>query len=95
MDKKKLYRAHVSVSAGGGIYCTIGYLSPCGEWIDGNGVRWPVTREWCETEAQAKGRVAPQLAEMGAALIREATELLSAADAELRATEVRAAEVLT
>jgi hypothetical protein len=95
MDKKKLYRAHVSASAGGSIYCTIGYLSTCGEWIDGNGVRWPVTREWCETEVQAKGRVAPQIAEMGAALIREATELLAAADAELRATEVRAAEVLT
>ena len=95
MDRQKLYRANVSESASGFIYCTTGYLSPCGEWIDGNGVRWPVTREWCETEAQAKGRVAPRLAEMGAALIRNATDLLAAADAELRAAEVRAAEVLT
>jgi hypothetical protein len=95
MDRKKMYRANMPVSDGGSIYVSIGYLSPCGEWIDGTGVRWPRTREWCETEAQAKGRVAPRLAEMGAELIRKATELLAAADAELRATEVRAAEVLT
>jgi len=75
-----------SRKTGVGVFAHFGHVSPCGEWVDGGAVRWPLTADWCDTEAEALARLAPEIAEIGARLIKQAAKLLEAA----RAVEVTA-----
>ena len=90
-ERQKVWQAHLGVEVsptnGHATFCHFGYLTECGEWVDGTNVRWPRTPEWCDTQEEALARLAPKIAQIGARLIQQASEL--------RAREVRAAEVLT
>ena len=82
-ERKKVYRAHIHYQCSRGkavsVFCTYGYLSPCGEWVEGTDVRWRRTPDWCDTEAEAAAKVAPEIAEIGALMIKQASDLLQAA----------------
>jgi len=84
----RVYRAHInerfSPETGISVFCHYGHVSPCGEWVDGGNVRWPLTSEWRDTEAEAEAVLAGRIAEIGARLLRQSAELLEAA----RAVEV-------
>lgn len=81
-ERRKVYRAHINYQCSRGravsVFCTYGYLSPCGEWVEGNDIRWRRTPEWCDTEAEAAARVAPEIAEIGALMVKQAHDLLEA-----------------
>jgi len=81
-ERKKVYRAHLTTNPAVGepCFCWFGYLSDCGEWVEGGDTRWRRTREWCDSEAEAKAVLAPQLASMGSRLIEKAAELLAAGE---------------
>jgi hypothetical protein len=80
--RRKVYRAHMGVSVdsrnGYGTFSHYGYVTDCGRFVDGGSVMWPISAEWCDTEAEAEAKLAPKIAEIGARLIRQAAELLEA-----------------
>lgn len=81
-QRKKVYKAHIHYACdrrkGVSVFCHYGYLSPCGEWVEGNDMMWRRTPDWCDTEAEALAKLAPEIAEIGARLIQQAAELLEA-----------------
>ena len=87
MDERiKVWRAHLGSGAnaadGHATFAHYGYVTDCGQWVDGNNVRWPRTPEWCLSEAEALAKLAPQIAAIGARLIAQANELLAAAEVQ-------------
>jgi len=75
-ERKKLYRPHVSWSdRGATVWCHYGYLSECGEWLDGGDTRWRRTDDWFETEAEAHASCSPKLVEMACKILGQAAEL--------------------
>ena len=80
-EPRKVYRAHFGTSVndrdGYSTWCHYGHVSPCGEWVDGNNVRWPYTSDWCDSEVEAKSRLAPKIAAIGARLLQQAAQLLN------------------
>lgn len=81
--RRKVWRAHlgtgVSVKDGHGTFCHYGYVTECGRYVDGGSVMWPISDDWCDSEAEALARLAPKIADIGATLIRQAAHLLEAA----------------
>lgn len=87
MDERiKVWRAHlgsgVNATDGYKTFCHYGYLTDCGQWVDGGNVRWPRGPEWCLSQEEALAKLAPQIAAIGARLIAQASELLSAAEVQ-------------
>lgn len=87
MDERiKVWRAHLGVSVnaekGYSTFCHYGYLTPCGEWVDGGSVRWPRTDDWCFSEREALAKLAPKIYAIGGRLIAQANELLAAAEVQ-------------
>ena len=85
-ERQKVYKAHIhydcSRRKGVSTFCHYGYLSPCGEWVEGGDMKWRRTPDWCDTEAEALAKLAPEIAEIGARLIQQAGELLEAGRAK-------------
>jgi len=78
--KAGIYWGGITKRDGAAVFAHYGHLTPCGQWVDGNGVRWPRTPEWLDTEAEAKASMAPEIAEVGARLIMQAGGLLAAVE---------------
>ena len=82
-ERKTVYRAHMGVGVdsrtGYATFCHYGFVTECGRYVDGGSVMWPMSDEWCATEAEALTKLAPQIATIGARLIAQASELLAAA----------------
>lgn len=93
-ERPRVYKAHIherfSQQEGISVFCHYGYPSACGQWVDGGSVQWRRTPEWRDTEAEALAVLAPRIAEIGARLIQQASELLEAADKERNTQEVSA-----
>jgi hypothetical protein len=80
---KRVWRSHLGTGAdaknGYVTFSHYGFLSSCGQWVDGGSVRWKRTSEWCDSEAEALARLAPKIAAIGARMLLQATELLDKA----------------
>lgn len=80
-DRQRMWRGNIHYDCSGAegvvVFSHIGHLSACGEWVDGGNVRWPRTAEWCPTEAEALARLAPEVAEIGARMLRQAQRLMT------------------
>lgn len=81
-----VYKAHMTgqydAREGAFVYVMRGEVSDCGEWIENGNVRWRRTPDWKETVEEAKAVLAPRISEMGAAMLRQAAALCSAAIGE-------------
>lgn len=84
-QRQRVWRAHIHYQCnrtkGISTFCHYGYLSPCGQWVEGGDTRWRRTDDWCDSEAEALARLAPEIAQIGARLLEQAAELLQAAKA--------------
>lgn len=82
-QRRKVWRADLGTSVnareGHSTFCHYGYVTDCGRYVDGGSVMWPISDDWCDSEAEALGRLAPKIADIGATLIRQAAQLLEAA----------------
>ncbi len=80
--RRKVYRAHMGVGVdakqGYTTFCHYGFVTDCGRFVDGGSVMWPMSADWCDTEAEALATLAPKIAQIGARLIQQAAELLEA-----------------
>lgn len=80
--RRKVWRAHlgtgVNAAEGHSTFCHYGYVTECGRYVDGGSVMWPISDDWCDSEAEAMARLAPKIADIGATLIRQAAQLLEA-----------------
>ena len=87
-ERRKVWRSHLGVNVdtknGHSTICHYGHVTQCGRYVDGGSVMWPLSNDWCDSEAEALARLAPRIAEIGARLIQQAAELLEA----VQATEV-------
>ena len=78
-ERHKVWRAHVNWDhRGATVFCTYGFRSQCGEWVEGCDTKWRFSPEWFDTPEKAKASKAGEVAAMGARLINQAHELLAA-----------------
>jgi hypothetical protein len=85
-EKTKVWRAglgvDVSPTKGHSTFCHYGWLTECGQWVDGNSVRWPMSADWALSEREALAKLAPQIASIGTRMLTQAVELMAAEEVQ-------------
>ena len=81
MESQKAYRPNVSFDYRGAfVWCHVGTVSPCGEWVEAGDTRWRMSAEWFLSEAAAKASKADEISAMAARLNDQALQLLQLAE---------------
>ena len=82
-QRRKVYTAHVNWDHNGAnVWCHVGYLSECGQWVESamGETRWRRTAEWFNTEAAAKASKAHAVMEMAKRIMGQAAQLRNAVE---------------